>query len=212
MKYISKKMFLLPLFSLLIATLSYPKMPEQIPVHFSFDGSPDRYGSSLFIFVIPLISLICTILAEYLPRLDPKKPSYDRFPKTYGIMHWCINGLFLAVTVALSVYSLGYEFNTGYIISAAVGVLISVVGNYMPKMKQNFFTGIKTPWTIMDEENWNKTHRLGGRLWLVGGLVFVVLPFLPETLAMILIGIDLVVLVLIPYVYSYLLYKKKYKL
>ncbi len=212
MKYIPKKMFLLPLLSLLIAAFVYPKLPEQIPVHFSFEGTPDRYGSRLFLFVIPLISFLCTILAEVLPRLDPKQPSYDRFPKTYSIMHWCINGLFLAVTVALSIYSLGYKFNTGYLISGAVGVLIMVVGNYMPKMKQNFFTGIKTPWTVMDEENWNKTHRLGGKLWMIGGSFFILLPFLPETLAGILITVDLIILVIIPYVYSYLLYKKKYKL
>ncbi len=212
MKYISKKLFLLPLLSLLISAVVYPNLPEQIPIHFSFDGTPDNYGGRAFIFVVPLISLICTIMAEILPRMDPKQPSYDRFPKTYGIMHFCINVLFLAVTIALSIYSLGYEFNTGYIISAAVGILISVVGNYMPKMKQNFFTGIKTPWTVMDEENWNKTHRLGGKLWLVGGLVFIILPFLPESLASILIAVDLIILVIIPYAYSYLLYKKKYKL
>ncbi len=212
MKYIPKKMFLLPVLSLIVAAITYPYLPEQIPIHFSFDGTPDNYGGRAFIFVLPLISFACTAMAAYLPHMDPKKSSYERFPKAYELLHWSINILFFIVTAALAVYYMGWLSNPGYMVVVAVGILVAVIGNYMPKMKQNFFCGIKTPWTIMDEENWNKTHRLGGKLWVLGGLVLAIIPFLPENIASVLIFANLFVLIIIPYAYSYILFKKKYKM
>ena len=103
------------------------------------------------------------------------------------------------------------NFNVGHFISPIIGIMLIVIGNYMPKFKQSFFCGIKTPWALADEENWYKTHRVGGKLWVIGGLLFVIVAFLPQPLMEIILVINLLVLVVVPYLYSYLIYRKKYK-
>ena len=87
-----------------------------------------------------------------------------------------------------------------------MGVLFVLIGNYLPKTKQSYTLGIRLPWTLASEENWNRTHRLGGVLWVLGGLYFIVMSFFPWNLAAFLIPILLMALV--PTVYSYLLYRR----
>lgn len=211
MKYISKKMFIIPIVSLLIAGWAYPQLPAEIATHFDFNGVPDNYSGKLFVFVIPLLSLLFTFMAEYLPKLDPKGANYARFPKAYALIHWLVNLLLATVNVFIILYALGFEYNMGYFIAPTIGIMFMVIGNYMPKFKQSFFCGIKTPWALTDEENWYKTHRLGGKLWMLGGALLIIMPFLPETLGMILLFADILVMVLVPTIYSYLIYKKKHQ-
>ena len=211
MKYISKKMFIIPLISLLIAAVAYPSLPEQIPAHFNFNGVPDNYEAKWFVFVIPILSFILTAMAEFMPKLDPKQESYDKFPKAYQLIHWLTNLVLCGSNVFIILYSLGYEFNIGYIVSPMVGIMLMTIGNYMPKFKQSFFCGIKTPWALVDEENWYKTHRFGGKLWVIGGILFILAPFLPEAVLPIVFGIGLIILVILPYAYSYLIFRSKNK-
>lgn len=211
MKYISKKLFLIPLLSLLIAAIAYPQLPEQIPIHFDFSGTPDNYSGKLFIFVTPALSLLLTAMAEVMPKADPKKESYEKFPKAYQMIHVLTNLLLLGTNMLIIAISLGYDIDAGTFVMMAVGILFIIIGNYMPKFKQSFFCGIKTPWALADEENWYKTHRMGGRLWMIGGFVFLIVPFLNDALMPIVLGLNFIVLILLPYLYSYWIFCKKFK-
>ena len=211
MKYISKKLFLIPLLSLLIAAMAYPQLPEQIPIHFDFSGTPDNYSGKLFIFVTPALSLLLTAMAELMPKADPKKESYEKFPKAYQMIHVLTNLLLLGTNMLIIAISLGYDIDAGTFVMMAVGILFITIGNYMPKFKQSFFCGIKTPWALADEENWYKTHRMSGRLWMIGGFVFLIVPFLNDALMPIVLGLNFIVLILLPYLYSYWIFRKKFK-
>ncbi len=211
MKYISKKLFIVPVVSLLIAAAAYPSLPDQIPIHFDFSGVPDNYAGKWFIFAIPLLSFVLTALAEFMPKIDPKGESYDKFPKVYQLMHWLINLVLCGCNVFIILYSLGYHFNIGYLSGPMVGIMLIVLGNYMPKFKQSFFCGIKTPWALADEENWYKTHRFGGKVWVIGGVLFMVLPFLPQTFMPITMVVSILILAFLPYLYSYLIFRNKNK-
>ena len=102
----------------------------------------------------------------------------------------------LGVKIDLNVYS-----------PIFMGVMFVVIGNYLPKTKQNYTMGIKLPWTLNSEENWNKTHRLGGYVWVIGGICIILTSGLNEYSYPLSMTI-LLLLVIIPAVYSYLLYKK----
>ena len=85
------------------------------------------------------------------------------------------------------------------------------IGNMMPKIKQNFFFGIKTPWALMDEENWYKTHRLGGKTFVIGGIIIMLTAFIPGEAKLIGFLVALLPMIFIPFVYSFMLFKNKNK-
>ena len=107
--------------------------------------------------------------------------------------------------------ALGMEFRVEKIIPSLVGVVFIVIGNYLPKCKQSYTMGIKLPWTLNDEENWNRTHRLGGKLWVVCGLVVILSMFLPNKFMVAIFLSVVAVAVFVPTVYSYLLFREKEK-
>ncbi|MBQ8598674.1 MAG: SdpI family protein [Oscillospiraceae bacterium] len=221
MKFISKKLYIFPALALLISLCAYPLLPEQIPVHFDFSGTPDNYSGKWFVLVIPAIMAALLLLAEFLPKWDPKSDNYSKFPKAYQLIHILTQILLLVTHIATIAYpllqengfgfSLSSNINIGHIVSPAVGIMLMVIGNYMPKFKQSFFCGIKTPWALADEEIWYKTHRLVGTLWVIGGFLFVLVPFMNETLGTVILFADLFILVLVPYAYSYWIYREKFK-
>jgi len=208
MKHISKKLYLIPAVSLVAAALLYPRLPEEIPIHFNVAGVPDNYSGRWFIFVIPLISVALLLMAELLPRIDPRHANYSRFPKAYQALHLGVTVLLNVCNLVVAGYALGYKLNISIIVSGMIGLLFLILGNYMPKFKQNFFCGIRTPWSISDPNNWAATHRFAGPLWMLGGLIFMVLPLLGGNWAVFgVLGLVLVLSV-IPYVYSYLYFRK----
>ena len=221
MKYISKKLFAFPVLALLIAAVTYGKLPNEIPIHFDFYGNPDNYSSKLFIFVIPIIMAAVLLLADFLPKVDPKSSYYEKFPKAYQITHILLQILLLVVQLSTIVYTLKQEgiltifvegsFNISYIVCALLGITFIILGNYMPKFKQNFFCGIKTPWTLTDEENWYKTHRLTGKLWVLGGILMIFIPYFPGKVSAALLIVCSLIMVLAPMLYSYLLVRQKTK-
>jgi uncharacterized membrane protein len=101
--------------------------------------------------------------------------------------------------------ALGKEVKMESVLPVILGLLFTIIGNYLPKCKQNYTIGIKVPWTLDNEENWNRTHRLAGRLWVVCGLIILFTGFF--SLTWILLPIALL-MVLVPFVYSYMLYRK----
>ncbi len=206
-----KKPWIVTILSLIIAVTSIFIMPDTIPTHFGPNGMPDAWGSKYFIFLYPVVLIGVMLLAEPFKGIDPKLQNYARFEKYYYNFFFGFALFFLAVELANIAIAMGIHINVGSVICLLTGILMFFLGNMMPKIKQNYFFGIKTPWALADEENWYKTHRLGGKIFAVGGILIMLGAFLPEELKVWTLVIALVPMVLVPYVYSAMLHKRGQK-
>lgn len=204
------KNYIISLVALILSAIAFPFLPEQIPVHFDARGVVDNYGSAYTIFLLPAVMFGVNALGEITKHVDPKASNYGYFSRHYYLFYLALNVFLFLVQVYLITYALELvSFNVTNVILVAMGVLFILIGNMMPKVKQNFFMGIKTPWTLADEYVWYETHRFCGKVWFVLGLVMCVGGFLPGIVA---IPIEVTVIILgafVPIVYSYLIYKRK---
>lgn len=197
--------------SLVIAIISYNYLPEIIPIHFDAAGNVDNYADRIYIFLTPAINLGMIVLAEVAKKVDPKKDAYDKFNKQYYLIFFLVSLLMLAIelyTIAFTKYE--GIFNISIIMPFAVGLLFAVLGNIMPKFKQNFYAGIRTSWTLSDSDVWYKTQRLGGKVWFAGGILMMISAILPTPIKMVLFFTVVAAITIIPIVYSYIVYRNKF--
>lgn len=203
------KTWIVTAIALVIAIVGILIMPDTIPTHFGLDGTPDAWGSKYTVFLYPGILLLITALANPMKKLDPKESNYERFEKYYYNFFFAFAIFFLVIEISNIVIAMGYPVNVGSVICFCIGVFICFLGNMMPKIKQNFFFGIKLPWTLSDEEVWFKTHRLGGKVFVLGGLVMMIGAFIPGTAKVWFPLVAILAMLIIPLVYSFVIYKKK---
>ena len=205
------KTWIIVALAVILAIVGILIMPDTIPTHFGPSGEPDAWGSKFTVLLYPAILVLVTVLAVPMIKLDPKQDNYERFSKYYYNFFLGFALFFLAMEAANIAIAMGAAINVGSIICFVTGVLMFFVGNMMPKIKQNFFFGIKTPWALTDEENWFKTHRLGGKTFAAGGIAIMIAAFIPgESKIWILLAVVLV-MVFVPFVYSYVIFKNKQK-
>ena len=189
---------------MLAGIILWNQLPEKIPSHWNAAGEIDGWSSKPFaVFGISLILLAAQWLCVLGTGTDPKKNNHPE--KILHLVLWIIpvlSALLHAVTYAVA---LGKEVRMEMVMPVFIGILFAIIGNYLPKCKQNYTIGIKIPWTLNSEENWNKTHRFAGRLWVVCGFAIMLTGFvggfwifLPIVLLM----------VIVPFIYSYVLYRK----
>ena len=150
------------------------------------------------------------LLMDALPKLDPKRENYDKFKPQYRFLKIFLLLFFAVVQFIVLGISLGADFiRVDLIIKLMVGIMLIVIGNLMPKLKNNYFVGIKTPWTLASESVWLKTHRHGGFVWFVTGLLLVILAFIPGSISAALYFSLIMVAAFEPIIYSYLCFKKE---
>ena len=203
---VSSIVILLPI---LFGLIVWEKLPEKVATHWGPDGNPDQYSSKLFAVVcLPLIVFAIHWLCLLLSKLDPRNK--EQHKKILGLVFWICPAVSLLCSAFTYFSAFDIEFNIGGICIAFLGILFIIIGNYMPKTKQNYTIGLKIPWTLDDEGNWNATHRFAGRLWVIGGILMLPLSFLPLKLLP-LVLILVLPLVIVPMVYSYRYYKKNSK-
>jgi len=180
------------------------QLPEQMPIHWNAAGEIDGWSGKAFaVFGLPLIMLALQWLCLLGTAADPKKANHS--DKILQLVIWIIPILSIVLHTLTYAAALGHSVRMEMILPVIVGLILTIVGNYLPKCKQNYTIGIKIPWTLNNEENWNRTHRFAGWLWTVCGLVLMLSGFvggawlfLPAFLLM----------VLAPFIYSYLLHRK----
>lgn len=195
------------LLPMILAALIYTQLPSQIPIHFDNSGVADGYlPKAIACYGLPIGFALLNLYSHFSLNSDPKRENSSKTMKLVG--KWAIPvASIIAVPCSLFI-ALGKNIPIHIIIPALVGVLIIVIGNYLPKSRQNYTIGIKLPWALSNENNWNKTHRLAGMIWIVGGFVILISSFLQfYSLLINLIAISL--LVIIPIIYSFSLYKKE---
>ena len=179
-------------------------LPERIPTHWNAAGEIDGWSSKPFaIFGLPGIMLAAQWLCALGTAADPKKTNHSG--KMLHLVLWFIPLLNLVLGVLTYAAALGRSMPVEIILPVLIGLIFAIIGNYLPKCKQNYTIGIKIPWTLDSEENWNKTHRFAGWLWMVCGLVIMLTGFLGGF--WIFIG-AVAVMVLAPMIYSYILHRK----
>jgi len=203
---------LLIFFSIISSGLMFLQMPQKIPTHWNFQGEIDNWGnSSSHILTINLVMIGMYLLFLFLPYIDPHKKRYEQFKKTYHIFKNILLSFLAIIFFLTNLNAVGHKINISLWIPILVGILFIIIGNYMAKIKMNWFMGIRTPWTLSSEEVWNKSHRLGGKLFIIAGLLIAVNGFFPPAyrvpifiavIAMILIG---------TFLGSYLIYLKTKK-
>lgn len=196
---------LITLIPIVIGLILWDKLPDQVPVHWNINGDVDDYTSKTqAVFLMPLVLVAFHWICVVGTSLDPKKQNIN--DKMFTLVLWIIPVISLLCNSLVYATALGHKVNVEVIMPLFIGVLFIIIGNYMPKCKQSYTMGIKLPWTLNDEENWNKTHRMAGFLWVIGGIVIMATAFLG---AFWLFFVVLIPMVVVPFVYSYLLYKKK---
>ena len=193
------------LIPIVAGALLYSRLPETMATHWNMSGEADGWSSRAFaVFGLPGILLGVNLLLPFALKADPKHGNMSE--ALVKITVWTIPLISLLCCGLTLARGLGYELHVEFWVPIFMGVLFIAIGNYLPKTKQSYTMGIKLPWTLNSEENWNRTHRLAGYLWVLGGVLFIVMSFIGWSLAAFLI--ILAVMVLIPMAYSYLLYRK----
>ena len=203
------KTWIVVVVAIIIAIVGVLIMPDTIPTHFGPSGEPDAWGSKYTVLMYPAILVLVSVLAVPMTKFDPKMENYNRFSKYYYDFFFGFALFFVVMEVANIAIALGANINVGSIICFVTGVLMFFVGNMMPKIKQNFFFGIKTPWALSDEENWFKTHRLGGKTFAIGGVIIMIAAFIPGELKIWILLAAVIIMTTVPMVYSYMLFKRK---
>lgn len=195
---------LITLLPILAGLILWNQLPEQMPTHWNAAGEIDGWSSKPFaVFCLPLILLGAQWLCVIATSADPKKAAHPE--KILHMIFWFIPVLSVVMHALTYAAALGKEVKMDAILPVILGLLFTIIGNYLPKCKQNYTIGIKVPWTLDSEENWNRTHRLAGRLWVVCGLIILFTGFFSLTW---IILPTVLLMVLVPFVYSYMLYRK----
>lgn len=204
---ISSIIILLPI---LYGVIMWNNLPDIMTTHWGADGNADGFSGKTFaVFGLPFILLVVHFVCLLLTLFDKKQKEQN--PKALGIIFWIIPALSLFANGTMYRAAFGKEFDLAWFMPALLGVMFLCIGNYLPKVKQNRTLGIKISWTLNNEENWNKTHRFGGKVWAVGGLIMIFSVFLPLTAMVWVMVCVMVAIVLIPIVYSYRIYRQHQK-
>ncbi|MFA6417335.1 MAG: SdpI family protein [Patescibacteria group bacterium] len=189
---------------------SYPQLPAKVVSHWDFNGQANGWMSREFhAIMFPVLMAFMYVLLSLMPKFDPRSERYSEFANVYLTFRTMIM-LVLAVTFGAATFAnLGYPINIGATVSGAIGILMIVLGNYFGKLKSNFFIGIRTSWTLSSENVWNKTHRLGAKLFVIWGLALIAAPWLKPTIAMGILFGGIIIIIVWTGVYSYLLFNKE---
>jgi uncharacterized membrane protein len=200
--------FLLILLSFVIAIYFYPIMPPQMASHWGINNQVDGYSSKAFgLFFMPILSVFLLILFVSLPKIDPYKKNFDQFKKYFQNFINLIFAFFFYVYLITIIWNLGSTFNMIQILSPAFAALFYYAGILMSHAKQNWFVGIRTPWTMSSVVVWDKTHQIGGKLFKAVGLISL-LSLLFPSLAVFFILIPILFTTVFVFAYSYIEFKK----
>ncbi|OGD69024.1 hypothetical protein A3I18_00220 [Candidatus Campbellbacteria bacterium RIFCSPLOWO2_02_FULL_35_11] len=195
--------------SFAIGIIVYPRLPETVASHWNTQGMVDGYMSKFWgIFLMPMFLIFIYALYLIIPKIDPLKNNLESFRKQFNLLILLIS-IFLFYTFALTIaWNLGMVFDMNNFILPALGIFFYYIGVLIKHAKRNWFVGIRTPWTLSSDYVWDKTHKIGSKLFKIIGVITLLGVFLPNYI----FGLFLVLLigsVLYLFIYSYILFKKE---
>lgn len=194
------------------AAYVYPNLPDTIPTHFNIRGEADAYGGKDSIFLGPgilaVVGLFVFLLLSNIKKIDPKryKAVDDELYKKFALF----TVAFLSLISFIIIFSASnHSISIGKLLLPAVGIAFAGFGWYMPKLHQNYFAGFKLPWTLENEDNWNETHKLAGKIWKYGGFAQATAALvLPNKAGIIVFFSITLIMVIVPTVFSYRMFKR----
>jgi uncharacterized membrane protein len=190
-----------------VAAFLYPSLPDPMPSHWNMHGEVDGYTSKLWgVTILPLSAILVFVVMRLIPVISPRGYRTESFANVLHIFQVTMVGFTSLVGILVLLEAKGINVYINTVILGALGVLFIVMGNYFGKIRKNFFLGIRTPWTLSSDEVWARTHRLAGRLFVLLG-VFMLTGIFVTPQPWLLIGM-IVAIVLVPVVYSYLVYRR----
>lgn len=183
----------------------YDRMPETMATHFGISGDANGWMSKgAFLIFIILFSLGLPLFMKVTRRIDPRSENYDKFDNVYEIFRLGVTLVVATAMVGIILINQGYTFSMQMYVLIGLGLFLMTIGNYMGQIRFNYFIGIKTPWTLANEEVWRRTHRASGPLIVIAGIVSIVSAFLPNAVAVWVFGVVFAFSMLVfPLVYSY---------
>ena len=197
---------LVTLLPMVAGLILWNELPDTMLIHWGSGGNADGTGSKDFVvFGVPLIFAALDLLGLMATGFDKK--AREQKSKGMEILFWLLPVVSCACSALMYAASMGKAMGVAVIVPLMLGVLFVVIGNFMPKVKQNSSMGIKCIWTLSNEENWNKTHRLAGKVWVASGVVLLISALFPFAWALILSVVVAVLAGVVPMVYSYRIYK-----
>ena len=191
----------------LIGIICWNRLPDVMATHFGMNNEANGFSSKAFaVFGIPLILLAVLWLGAFVTSNDPKRQNIS--PKMFSLVVWIAPVTSLVVAAILYPVNLGYALDITFFVELLSGVMFIIIGTYLPKARQNYTIGIRVPWTLANEENWNRTHRLAGTLWIICGILMIIICLTRLAPGQWFVAI-LLITVLVPCIYSYWLHAKK---
>lgn len=201
---ISTSIILLPI---LIGVILWPQLPDEMATHFDANGIANGWSNKYFaVFGLPLFLVLVHLFCVAITLNDPKRSMAGT--KMFELIFWICPVVSLLGAFGTYGYELKLDVGLNNVMSIFLGGMLIIVGNYLPKCRQNYTIGIKTPWTFADEDTWNKTHRMAGWLWIISGVLILICGLCKWNTLMIVVVLTAAIL---PLVYSFVYYKKNKK-
>ncbi len=216
MKFWKKIDWLILALLLLVLVSSFvliPSLPDKVPTHWNIKGEVDGWGSKYInLFLTPGIALFFYLLMSFLPAVDPLRKNYESFAKPYGYFKIFLIFFFIYIHAFL-VYASMRSAPPGInlVFAIPLSLLFCFIGWILPQLKRNFFIGIRTPWTLVSDENWKKTHYFGGKIFTVAGVISFLAAFFGGVASFIVLISSVLSAAAITVIYSYLVFKKEKK-
>ena len=183
----------------------YPSLPDPMPSHWNATGEVDGYMAKPWgAYLLPLSAFGTWLLFLVVVLFSPQGFRLDKFMPVVGILQLATTGFMIAISVLVLLAAKGYPIDMNMVIGPAIGIMLIITGNYMSKLRKNFFMGIKTPWTLASDEVWDRTHRLGGKTFMAGGFLCLFQPLVNKPWYMITV---ILIAALTPVAYSFIIYK-----
>jgi uncharacterized membrane protein len=197
-------LIVLTILPILYLFLNWNQLPESMPIHFDVHGDPNGYGSRWVYFWLP-VGLYFLMLV--LPKIDPRKANYEVFGGSYYKLRVILT-LFIGLINVGIIWGVVHNGSSVHkFLPLLIFFLFMLIGNYLGNIRPNYFVGIKVPWTLNSDEVWIRTHKMAGKLWFWGSIVGMALYFVSERFDWVFISL-LAILVVVPVVYSYVIYQQ----
>ena len=197
------------LLSFIIGIYFYPQMPEKMASHWNAQGRVDGYMSKFWgLFLIPFVLVGLTLLFLAIPKIDPLKANIEKFRKYYDGFIILFFIFMLSIHFQVILWNLGIKINPNAIFPVGIGILFFYISILCENAKRNWFVGIRTPWTLSNEKVWEKTHKIGGKLFKVAGVIAFVGIFF-QSYALFFVLVPVISVAIYTIIYSYFEYQKE---
>jgi uncharacterized membrane protein len=201
-------MYVIPVITIIVSAIVYPMLPNTIASHWGLDGTANGYMTRFWgLAIVPIMMLVFIGLFAAIPYLDPKRQNILEMREKINTFGVVILLFFLYIHILTIAWNIGYRFDMGRMIVPGIALLFYAIGKLIETAKQNWFIGIRTPWTLSNERVWTETHRVGGKAFQIAAILTLGGLLLPQ-FAIIFILVPILAASFYPIIYSYVLYRK----